>query len=95
MLGMRPLTTADDVYGTLPHDFIGAECHGIPLGPVLCLAEREARHAVHLAQQGFAVTAVDKSAVGLATAARLADERGVSIAPWPPRSRADGGRQAG
>lgn len=51
----------------------------IPPGPVLCLAEGQGRNAVYLATLGHPVTALDRSAVGLARAAELARSRGVSL----------------
>ena len=67
-------------YGSAPNDFLAAEVHRLPRhGKVLCLAEGEGRNAVWLAQQGFAVTAVDASPVGLDKAQQLAAERGVVI----------------
>ncbi|HMV00165.1 MAG TPA: class I SAM-dependent methyltransferase [Rhodocyclaceae bacterium] len=72
-------STEDYAYGKLPNGFL-AERHGaIPRGRVLSLAEGEGRNAVFLARQGYAVTAVDGSAVGLAKARRLAEEGGVAI----------------
>ena len=69
----------DFVYGTEPNDFLRSQVENIPAGRVLCLAEGEGRNAVFLAEQGFNVTAVDQSAVGLAKARRLANQRGVEI----------------
>ncbi|MEO0325375.1 MAG: class I SAM-dependent methyltransferase [Myxococcota bacterium] len=66
-------------YGTEPNDFLREVAGRIPEGPVLCLAEGEGRNAVFLAAQGYAVTGVDQSEVGLANAARLAKERGVAL----------------
>ena len=66
-------------YGDKPNDFIRAMASRIPAGDVLCLGEGEGRNAVFLAQQGYAVTAVDQSAVGLAKAQKLARSRGVDI----------------
>jgi len=67
-------------YGTQPNDFLKAEYSHIPKGGnVLCLAEGEGRNAVFLAMQGYSVTAVDQSAVGLHKAEKLARECGVSI----------------
>jgi len=66
-------------YGTEPNDFLAAVALEIPDGPVLCLAEGQGRNAVHLASLGHPVTAVDRSAVGLARAAELARERGVPL----------------
>jgi SAM-dependent methyltransferase len=72
-------SNANFCYGTEPNAFVAAMAGEIPAGPVLCLAEGEGRNAVHLAQLGHAVTAVDQSAVGLAKAARLAADRGVAL----------------
>lgn len=67
-------------YGTVPNDFLKAEYFRIPKGGrVLCLAEGEGRNAVFLAKQGYSVTAVDQSAVGLQKAKKLAAEQGVEI----------------
>ncbi len=67
-------------YGSEPNDFLVEQSGTIPVGgSVLCLAEGEGRNAVYLAQQGFKVTGVDGSAVGLEKAQRLAAERGVQI----------------
>lgn len=72
--------TAEYIYGTEPNDFLRAHAASIPAGgKVLCLAEGEGRNAVFLAQQGYQVTAVDSSDVGLAKAAALASARGVHI----------------
>ncbi len=56
----------------------------------LDLACGAGRHAVYLAQAGFAVTAVDFSAEGLASANRLAELRVVSIEPVTLDLEADG-----
>ncbi|MGY5452173.1 class I SAM-dependent methyltransferase [Agarivorans sp. MS3-6] len=66
-------------YGTQPNEFLAANFADIARGRVLSLAEGEGRNAVFLAQQGFSVTAVDSSLVGLAKAKKLADKHGVSI----------------
>ncbi|UPW17874.1 class I SAM-dependent methyltransferase [Agarivorans sp. TSD2052] len=66
-------------YGTQPNEFLAANFADITRGRVLSLAEGEGRNAVFLAQQGFSVTAVDSSLVGLAKAKKLADKHGVSI----------------
>lgn len=72
--------TDEYVYGTEPNDLVRAEAGRIPKGGrVVCLAEGEGRNAVFLAGLGFAVTAVDFSAVGLRKAAQLAETRGVTI----------------
>jgi len=69
----------DYAYGVEPNDFLRAEAHRIPRGPVLCLAEGEGRNAVFLASLGHQVTAVDLSVEGLRKAERLARSRGVSL----------------
>ncbi len=66
-------------YGREPNDFLRAEAHRIPAGPVLCMAEGEGRNAVHLAKLGHPVTAVDFSAAGLRKAEQLATEQGVRL----------------
>lgn len=67
-------------YGTEPNDFLRSEFSRIPKGGrVLCLAEGEGRNAVFLAKQGYEVTAVDQSSVGLTKAEILAQENGVKI----------------
>jgi hypothetical protein len=66
-------------YGTEPNDFVRAEAHRIPPGPVLCLAEGEGRNAVFLAGLGHPVTAVDFAREGLRKAGQLAASRGVTV----------------
>lgn len=67
-------------YGTEPNDFLKAQCVRLPKkGRILCLAEGEGRNAVFLAKQGYSVTAVDQSSVGLQKAEQLALEHGVEI----------------
>jgi hypothetical protein len=63
---------AGHLYGEEPNAFLAEVAPQIPAGPVLCLAEGEGHNAVHLALQGYRVTAVDQSEVGLAKAQRLA-----------------------
>ncbi|WP_202922421.1 cyclopropane-fatty-acyl-phospholipid synthase family protein [Sinimarinibacterium sp. NLF-5-8] len=67
-------------YGTQPNDFVRAQA-GIFAkgGQVLSIGEGEGRNAVFLAEQGYAVTALDASKVGLAKVARLAAARGVRV----------------
>lgn len=67
------------VYGTKPNEFLEANASSIPKGKVLSLAEGEGRNAVFLAKQGYSVTAVDASLVGLEKAKKLADDNGVSV----------------
>jgi SAM-dependent methyltransferase len=67
------------VYGTNPNNFLEANVSSIPKGKVLSLAEGEGRNAVFLAKQGYSVTAVDASLVGLNKARKLAEENGVIV----------------
>jgi len=67
-------------YGSSPNDFVTQQVGQVGKNSrVLCLAEGEGRNAVWLAQQGFQVTAVDLSAVGLAKAEKLAQKHKVEI----------------
>ncbi|MBE0442977.1 MAG: class I SAM-dependent methyltransferase [Psychrobacter sp.] len=67
-------------FGTEPNDFLRETFEQIPAGGrVLCLAEGEGRNAVFLAEQGYDVTAMDMSEVGLIKAVQLAKDRGVTI----------------
>lgn len=67
-------------FGTQPNDFLVEARDFLPSGGhVVSLGEGEGRNGVWLAEQGFRVTAIDGSAVGLAKAARLAESRGVTL----------------
>lgn len=66
-------------YGTNPNEFLKANASSIPKGKVLSLAEGEGRNAVFLASQGYSVTAVDSSLVGLNKARKLAEDNGVIV----------------
>ena len=71
---------AEYVFGTEPNDFLKEVSSSVPVGGrVLCLAEGEGRNAVFLAEQGYEVTAMDLSKVGLDKAIKLAEARGVTI----------------
>ncbi len=72
-------SAAEYIYGTDPNDFLRENFHHLPKGEVLSLAEGEGRNAVFLAKQGYAVTAVDGSLVGLNKARKLAQENGVAV----------------
>lgn len=69
----------DYVYGTEPNDFLKTHLGEIPKGRVLSLCEGEGRNAVYMAGQGYEVTGVDSSSVGLNKAQKLAESRGVTI----------------
>ncbi len=71
--------TKDYVYGTEPNEFLAQHVNLLPKGRILSLAEGEGRNAVYLAKQGYSVTAVDSSRVGLDKARQLADENKVDI----------------
>jgi SAM-dependent methyltransferase len=70
-------------YGELPNDFLKSAFSDKPPSPVggraISLCEGEGRNAVFLAQQGYEVTAVDFSEVGLQKAQSLARLHGVQI----------------
>jgi SAM-dependent methyltransferase len=66
-------------YGTEPNDFLRAEVARLPHGDVLCIGDGEGRNGVWLAEQGYLVTSVDQSAVGLEKAQALAKQRGVKL----------------
>jgi SAM-dependent methyltransferase len=59
--------------------FLVTEARELAPGRALDVACGEGRNAVWLAERGWKVTGVDFSDVGLAKAARLAAERGVSV----------------
>lgn len=70
---------AEFAFGDQPNDFLVEQVGALTRGTCLCLAEGQGRNAVWLAQQGFDVTAMDQSAVGMARARDLAARRGVSV----------------
>ena len=73
-------SNSEFVYGTEANDFLKEQFRQIPAGGrVLCLAEGEGRNAVFLAEQGYQVTAIDLSDIGLNKALKLAAEKGVDI----------------
>ena len=72
--------SADEyVYGKAPNDFLKENTGVLKPGNVLCIAEGEGRNSVFLAKQGFSVTAVDSSRVGLEKTEALAEENGVTV----------------
>lgn len=66
-------------FGDQPNDFLAEQAGALKPGNCLCIAEGQGRNAVFLAEQGFDVTAMDQSAVGLDRARELAASRGVTI----------------
>ncbi len=68
------------VYGTRPNAWLEESVGALPAGgTVLCIADGEGRNGVWLAEQGFEVTSVDQSEVGMIKADALAAERGVEL----------------
>jgi len=67
------------VWGSGPNCFVAEELAALPPGRAIDLGTGEGRNAIWLAERGFTVTAVDFSRVGLARAAGLAAQRGVSV----------------
>jgi SAM-dependent methyltransferase len=70
------------VWTAEPNRFVAEELAGLAAGRALDLGTGEGRNAIWLAEQGWQVTAVDFSAVGLAKAAELAAGRGVTGIRW-------------
>jgi 2-polyprenyl-3-methyl-5-hydroxy-6-metoxy-1,4-benzoquinol methylase len=69
-----------DAYGEEPNDFLASQVKSLPAGgKILCLAEGEGRNALFLAQNGFQVSAVDFSEVGMNMAKKKADAQGVFL----------------
>ena len=66
-------------YGTTPNTFLEENFNCIPKGKILSLAEGEGRNAIFLAKQGYSVTAVDASLVGLNKGRKLAKENEVVV----------------
>ncbi len=75
----RRYAAEEFVFGTSPNDFLAAHVAALRPGTVCCIGDGEGRNGVFLAEQGFTVTSVDLSPVGLAKASRLAAERGVAV----------------
>lgn len=81
--------------GREPAAFLVEVLSVLPRGRALDVAAGAGRNAVFLAENGFAVDAVDRSEEGLALAQRLAADRGVSIrtihadlSTWEPEAGA-------
>ncbi len=76
----RHYAEAGYIFGTAPNKFLVAEARRIvPKGRVLVPGDGEGRNGVWLAEQGFAVTSVEASAVGVEKACTLAAERGFQL----------------
>lgn len=68
-------------YGTRPNAFVEAQALRVvePEGRVLCLGAGEGRNAIWLAKQGFEVTAVDASQVGIEKLRQRTDAEDLQI----------------
>ena len=88
--------TAEFVWATDPNVFLPDEVAGLAPGRALDVACGEGRNAVWLATQGWDVTGIDFSAVGLSKAGQLAERAGVECTwvvadvaqPRPPEAPA-------
>lgn len=70
---------ADLVWSAGPNRTVANEVAGLTAGDALDLGAGEGRNAIWLAEQGWTVTAVDFSAVGLAKAESIARQRGLPL----------------
>lgn len=75
----RRYAESDRVWRAEPHEQLVASLAGLPAGRALDVAAGEGRHAVWLAEQGWDVTAIDFSAVGLQKGRDEAKRRGLDI----------------
>ncbi|WP_248580591.1 class I SAM-dependent methyltransferase [Nocardioides sp. InS609-2] len=73
---------ADLVWSAGPNQFVAAECADLTPGRAVDLAAGEGRNAIWLAQQGWQVTAVDFSQVGLDKGRRVAEATGATGVEW-------------
>ena len=69
----------DQVWSRGPNELVERALAGLPAGEALDLACGEGRNALWLARQGWRVTAVDFSRVGLEKAARRAGAEGLEV----------------
>jgi len=68
------------IFGTGPNAFLAAEARRFkPHGRILVPGDGEGRNGVWLAEQGFVVTSVEASSVGVDKARALAAARGVEL----------------
>lgn len=75
----RRYATSELIWTAEPNRFLVEQVEGLTPGRALEVAAGEGRNAVWLARQGWQVTAVDFSRVGLDKARQLADRAGVTI----------------
>ena len=71
--------TAELIWKGEPNRFLPPEVEGMDVGTAVDLACGEGRNAVWLAQQGWTVTGVDFSDVGIDKARRLASDNDVDV----------------
>jgi len=72
--------SSDYLYGEQPNEWIVSALPKLPTGArVLALADGEGRNSVWLAEQGYDVTNIDYSHVGLEKTQQLALRRGVAV----------------
>jgi SAM-dependent methyltransferase len=69
----------DRLWSAGPNQFVESELHALPPGRALDLAAGEGRNAIWLSQRGFAVEAVDFSAVALERGRAIAHARKLSV----------------
>ena len=69
----------DLVWTAAPNQFLVAEVVSLVPGRALDLGCGEGRNSVWLAEQGWTVTAVDFSDVGISKGREMADKRGVEV----------------
>lgn len=67
------------VWSAGPNQFVAAEVATLRPGRALDVAAGEGRNAIWLAQQGWSVTAVDFSPVGIDKGRRIAEHHGVDV----------------
>ena len=75
----RRYAESDRVWRADPHEQLVEAVVGVPAGRALDVAAGEGRHAIWLAEQGWEVTAIDFSAVGLQKGREEAERRGLAI----------------
>jgi SAM-dependent methyltransferase len=67
------------VWAAAPNQFLVSETRGLESGKALDLGCGEGRNAVWLSEQGWDVTAVDFSDIGVAKGRQMASKRGVHV----------------
>lgn len=87
---------SDLLWHAEPNQFVVEELEDLAPGTALDVACGEGRNAIWLAEKGWRATGVDFSAVALAKARRMAEERGVAVEwieadlrAWEPTTRFD------